>query len=67
LRPGVDLTITISGDFRQFSAKKLTRFLKTYVVIQILQKLAVFSKYKKAKILKIKTSDPGEAHPTAFE
>jgi hypothetical protein len=34
--------ITILGDICQFSAKKSPFFLKTNVVIRILQKLAVF-------------------------
>jgi hypothetical protein len=34
--PGVDVMITIFGDFRQLSAKKLAFFSKTNVMIKIL-------------------------------
>jgi hypothetical protein len=37
-----DVMIIIFCDFRKFSAKKLAFFFKTNVLIQILQKLAVF-------------------------
>jgi hypothetical protein len=40
--PGVDIMITIFGDFCQFSAKKLAFFSKTDVMINILYKLALF-------------------------
>jgi hypothetical protein len=40
--PGVDVMITDFFDFCQFWSKKMAFFLKTNVVIQILQKLAVF-------------------------
>jgi hypothetical protein len=39
---GVDVMITIFGDFRQFSAKKLAFFSKTNVMIKILHNLALF-------------------------
>jgi hypothetical protein len=40
--PGVDVMITIFGDFWQFSAKKLAFFSKTNVMINILHNLALF-------------------------
>jgi hypothetical protein len=40
--PGVDVMITIFGDFCQFSAKKLAFFSKTNVMIKILHNLALF-------------------------
>jgi hypothetical protein len=40
--PGVDVMITIFGDFRQFSAKKLAFFSKTNVMIKFLHILALF-------------------------
>jgi hypothetical protein len=39
---GVDVMITIFGDFRQFSAQKLAFFSKTNVVIKSLHNLALF-------------------------
>jgi hypothetical protein len=39
---GVDVMITIFGDFRQFSAKKLAIFSKTNAMIKILHNLALF-------------------------
>jgi hypothetical protein len=39
---GLDVMITISCDFWQFSAKKLAFFSKANVVIQFLHNLAVF-------------------------
>jgi hypothetical protein len=41
-RTGVDVMITIFGDFRQFSAKKLAFFSKSNVLIKILHNLALF-------------------------
>jgi hypothetical protein len=46
--PGVDVMITIFGDFRQFSAKKMAFFSKTNVMIKFLHNLALFW-VKKAK------------------
>jgi hypothetical protein len=40
--PGVDVVITIFGDFRQFSAKEMAFFSKTNVMIKILHNLALF-------------------------
>jgi hypothetical protein len=40
--PGVDVMITIFGDFRQFLAKKLAFFSKTNVMIKIFHNLALF-------------------------
>jgi hypothetical protein len=40
--PGVDVMITIFCDFQSFSAKKLTFFSKTNVIIKILHYLALF-------------------------
>jgi hypothetical protein len=42
LHTGVDAMITIFCDFRRFSAKKMAFFLKTNVMIETLQQLAVF-------------------------
>jgi hypothetical protein len=42
LSPGVDVMITIFCDFCQFSAKKLTFFSKTNVMIKFLHNLALF-------------------------
>jgi branched-subunit amino acid transport protein AzlD len=42
LNPGVDVMITIFCDFSQFSAKKLTFFSKTNVMIKILHNIALF-------------------------
>jgi hypothetical protein len=39
---GVYLIITIFDDFREFSAKMSAFFQKTNVIVQFLQKLAVF-------------------------
>jgi hypothetical protein len=39
--PGVDVTITIFGDFCQFLAKEMAVFSKTNVMITILQKRTV--------------------------
>jgi hypothetical protein len=39
---GVDVMITIFGDFRQFSAKKLAFFSKTNVMNKLLHNLALF-------------------------
>jgi hypothetical protein len=41
-RSGVDVMITIFGDFRQFAAKKLAFFSKTNVMIKDLHYLALF-------------------------
>jgi hypothetical protein len=38
---GVDVMITIFGDFSQFSAKKLAFFLNTTVMINFFQNLAL--------------------------
>jgi hypothetical protein len=40
-RPGVDVMITIFGDFWQFSAKKLAFFSKTNVMIKLLHNSAL--------------------------
>jgi hypothetical protein len=40
--PGVDVMITIFGDFRQFLAKKLAFFSITNVMIKVLHNLALF-------------------------
>jgi hypothetical protein len=40
--PGVDVMITIFGDFSQFLAKKLAFFLNTNVMIKFFQHLALF-------------------------
>jgi hypothetical protein len=40
--PGVDVMITIFGDFCQFSAKNLALFSKTNVMTKILYNLALF-------------------------
>jgi hypothetical protein len=40
--PGVDVMITIFGDFSQFSAKKLAFFLNTNAMINFFQNLALF-------------------------
>jgi hypothetical protein len=50
-RPGLDVMITILGDFCKFSAKKLAFFSKTNVMIKFLQNLAVCSLSKKCNIL----------------
>jgi hypothetical protein len=42
LNTGVDVMTTIFGEFPQFLEKKLAFFLETDVMIQILQKIAVF-------------------------
>jgi hypothetical protein len=41
-QPGVDVMITIFCDFRQFLAKILAFFSKTYVAINFLHNLALF-------------------------
>jgi hypothetical protein len=41
-KSGVDVMITIFGDFRHFLAKKLAFFSKTNVMIKILRDLALF-------------------------
>jgi hypothetical protein len=41
IKPGVDVMITIFGDFRPFSAKKLAFFSKTNVMIKFFQNLAL--------------------------
>jgi hypothetical protein len=40
--PGVDVVITIFGDFPPFSAKKLAFFSNTNVMTNFFQKLALF-------------------------
>jgi hypothetical protein len=63
---GVDVMITIFCDFCQFSAKKLSFFSKTNVVINILHNLALFrvknanffAEFFGENILKIITSVP---------
>jgi hypothetical protein len=40
--PGADVMITIFCDFSQFSAKKMTFFSKTNVMIKILHIIALF-------------------------
>jgi hypothetical protein len=65
--PGVDVMITIFCDLCQFSAKKLSFFSKTNVMIQFLHNLALFwaknanffAKFFGENILKIITSVPG--------
>jgi hypothetical protein len=42
VKAGVDVMITIFGDFPQFSAKKLAFFLNTNVMINFFQNLALF-------------------------
>jgi hypothetical protein len=69
-RPGVDVMITIFGDFCQFSAKKLAFFSKTNVMIKILHILAwfwvknanFFAEFFGENILKIITSVPDGAN-----
>jgi hypothetical protein len=64
---GVDVMITIFGDFSQFSAKKLVFFLNTNVMINFFQNLALFwvknanffAKIFGENISKIITSVPG--------
>jgi hypothetical protein len=45
-----DVMITILCSFRQFSAKKIAFFLKTNVIIQMLQKLTVCTLNKKRQL-----------------
>jgi hypothetical protein len=45
--PGVDVMITIFGDFSQFSAKKLAFFLNTSAMITFLSKFAFVSSQKR--------------------
>jgi hypothetical protein len=66
--PGVDVMITISCDFRKFSAKKLAFFSKTNGMIKILHNLALFrvkngnffAEIFGENIFKIITSVPGQ-------
>jgi hypothetical protein len=68
--PGVDVMITIFGDFWQFSAKKLAFFSKTNVMIKILHILAlfcvknanIFAKFFGKNIQKITTLVPGHVY-----
>jgi hypothetical protein len=64
VQPGVNVTVTIFGDFRQLSAEKIgVFFLKTNVSIQFLSKLAVFGVRKRhffENVLKIITLTPAD-------
>jgi hypothetical protein len=74
LATGVDVVITIFGNFSQFSAKKLAFFLNTNVMINFFHNLALFrvknanffAQFFGENILKIITPVPGSRHQRGY-